>query len=248
MDTNGGPPETLPEVQEPLLGPPAPKEDWRPISGYPEHQVNSEGVVRRITVLVPYKDYEGYAAVRLYYNGRHSSKRLHRLVADGFLPNPDRLPQTDHLDGDRMNPHLANLQRVTGLENQRRSWLSGKRLETVSRGEKHRLSKVTDEQVREIRHLANTVHQHELAARFGITQHAVHCIVHRKTWKHIPAEPTDAASVIQLKGAEHNMAKLSSKQVEEIRASVGVRQEDLALRYGVSRPLISLILNRKIWT
>lgn len=49
---------------------------------------------------------KGYRRVRL----RGKTFKVHRLVAEAFLPNPDKLPYVIHLDGDRTNNHVNNLQ------------------------------------------------------------------------------------------------------------------------------------------
>jgi len=49
---------------------------------------------------------KGYRRVRL----RGKTFKVHRLVAQAFLPNPDKLPYVIHLDGDRTNNHVNNLQ------------------------------------------------------------------------------------------------------------------------------------------
>jgi DNA-directed RNA polymerase specialized sigma24 family protein len=49
--------------------------------------------------------------------GRNNHRYVHRLVAEAFLPNPDGLPQVDHIDGDRKNNRLENLRWVTARQN-----------------------------------------------------------------------------------------------------------------------------------
>ncbi len=56
----------------------------------------------------------GYLRVSL---GRNNYRYVHRLVAEAFLPNPNELPQVDHINGDRKNNSLDNLRWVTARQN-----------------------------------------------------------------------------------------------------------------------------------
>lgn len=59
----------------------------------------------------------GYARVYLSKDGVVKTLRLHRVVAEAFIPNPDNLPQVNHLDADKTNNTAANLEWCTGQEN-----------------------------------------------------------------------------------------------------------------------------------
>ena len=61
--------------------------------------------------------YGGYVYISLQLNGKAKSFRLHRLVAKAFLPNPNNLPQIDHIDNNKENNHVGNLQWVTAQQN-----------------------------------------------------------------------------------------------------------------------------------
>ena len=64
----------------------------------------------------------GYVYVTLCdENGQRKNFYVHRLVAEAFLPNPDNLPQVNHLDYDRKNNKVTNLEWCTSTENVRHS-------------------------------------------------------------------------------------------------------------------------------
>ena len=52
----------------------------------------------------------GYLSVRLSRNGENKPFLVHRLVAAAFHPNPDQLPQVNHIDGNRLNNNASNLE------------------------------------------------------------------------------------------------------------------------------------------
>ena len=76
------------------------------------HRVRVEG----IKILKPWVHTTGYWRVGL---GRNNQKYVHRLIAAAFVPNPENLPQVDHIDGNRLNLALENLQWVSRLQNVR---------------------------------------------------------------------------------------------------------------------------------
>ena len=55
----------------------------------------------------------GYPYVNLYKDGKMTSKTLHRLVANAFIPNPDSLPCINHKDENPSNPSISNLEWCT---------------------------------------------------------------------------------------------------------------------------------------
>ena len=68
--------------------------------------------------LKPYNNGYGYMLVDMRKNGKRYMRLVHRLVADAFLPNPDNLPQINHIDGNNSNNKLSNLEWCTCSENQ----------------------------------------------------------------------------------------------------------------------------------
>ena len=58
-----------------------------------------------------------YLRVSLFIDGKRTSKNVHRLVAETFIPNPDNLPQINHKDENKLNNHVENLEWVTPSQN-----------------------------------------------------------------------------------------------------------------------------------
>lgn len=59
----------------------------------------------------------GYHYVNLWNKSKMKSIKIHRLVANAFIPNPEDKPQVNHKDGNKKNNHIDNLEWVTGSEN-----------------------------------------------------------------------------------------------------------------------------------
>lgn len=71
----------------------------------------------RIIKLVPRKSTRGYLQIGLVKNRKYYSKKIHRLVAETFLPNPKNKPQVNHIDGDKTNNNVFNLEWCSASEN-----------------------------------------------------------------------------------------------------------------------------------
>lgn len=59
----------------------------------------------------------GYVQAALIIDGKPICKKIHRLVANAFIPNPDNLPQVNHLDANKQNNYPYNLEWTSGKEN-----------------------------------------------------------------------------------------------------------------------------------
>ena len=95
--------------------------EWKQIDGFERYEVSSDGRVRNKwtgRVLKPGIDPNGYHRVCLKCDGKGATKKVHRLVALAFLPNPDNKEQVDHIDNNKLNNNVANLRFASNQENQ----------------------------------------------------------------------------------------------------------------------------------
>lgn len=102
---------------------------WKTYPEYPFTQANQFGEIRTIDRVVTRKNgrkqfvkgrvlkqrlyKNGYLYVGFRINGKHIQLRSHRVVASCFLPNPDNLPEVNHIDCDRTNNNVSNLEWCT---------------------------------------------------------------------------------------------------------------------------------------
>ena len=60
---------------------------------------------------------KGYLVVELWKKSKRKRVKVHRLVAQAFIPNPDNLPQVNHKDLDKRNNHADNLEFISNRDN-----------------------------------------------------------------------------------------------------------------------------------
>lgn len=128
-------------------------------------------------------DTGGYFIIKLYTNGKGTTTKIHRLVAETFIENPNNLPQVNHKDGNKQNNNVDNLEWCTPLENAKHSWDIG--LSKKYFGEQTSQAKFTEKQILEIRNKFPNQRVKDLAKEYGMSTTNVSDIVNRKIWTHI---------------------------------------------------------------
>lgn len=110
------------------------EEIWKPIEGTDGgYEVSNLGRVRSMKMyrgatgrIMPHtKQHHGYHAVMFHINGKAQCRKVHRLVAEAFIPNPNKLTDVNHKDGNKDNNQVSNLEWVTPDENKRRAKAMG---------------------------------------------------------------------------------------------------------------------------
>lgn len=102
------------------------KEIWKDIKGYEGfYKISNLGNVKSLKryvknkngkriveekILTNYINNSGYYAVNLRKECAIDIKRIHKLVAEAFIPNPNNLPQINHIDGNKLNNNIKNLE------------------------------------------------------------------------------------------------------------------------------------------
>lgn len=119
-------------------------EEWKDIQGYEGlYMISNMGRVKSLPkiCLTPSTEYlrgelimtgvpnkKGYLALVLTKGGKKYPKRIHRLVAEAFISNPENLPQVNHVKGIKIDNRASQLEWITNLDNMRHSFAMGRKM------------------------------------------------------------------------------------------------------------------------
>ena len=159
---------------------------WKDVEGFEGlYKVSNEGVVistprngAKGKVMKQYDMKRGYRQYDLRKNGKRHHAYVHRLIAIHFIANPENKPFVNHIDGNKLNNNIENLEWVTSKENMQHAAKIG----LIKSGENHPDAKLTDQEVREIRDLyKHKIYlQWELSEIYGVNRSTMNWIVHNK--------------------------------------------------------------------
>lgn len=172
-------------------------EIWKDIPGYEGlYQVSNQGRVKSFPrngtrneerILKTTPGAYGYHRVGLYKNNNPKTVKVHAIVALAFIgKRPDGMT-INHKNGIKSDNRPDNLEYCTIKENLQHAHRTGLIDPLKISGEKHGNSRLTAEQVLEIRalHKGGNITQAELADRYGVGRQHMSDIINRKRWSHI---------------------------------------------------------------
>lgn len=103
------------------------QEIWKDIINFPNYQISNLGNVYSEKNYKIRKSFvtNGYLTIYLFKNGKRYRKKIHRLVAEAFIPNPNNLPIINHIDGNKLNNIVSNLEWCTSKQNTIHAYKTG---------------------------------------------------------------------------------------------------------------------------
>lgn len=179
------------------------KEVWKDIDGYGgDYRVSTTGNVMSTRRTISYtsvsgvtRSYiigeallaktptkKGYLSSTLTRNSKSKRFPIHRLVAIAFIKNTRNKPAVNHIDSNKKNNNISNLEWCTNAENTIHAMNNGK----IKKGEQVSVSKLKNDDVVKIKELLQTKMYHrDIAEIFGVSRVTITNISSKKIWKHI---------------------------------------------------------------
>ena len=104
-------------------------EEFRDLKGFENYQISNLGRIyskkRRTCLKVKRLGNSGYYQVRLSKDGSYVYKNLHRLIAETFIPNPNNLRTVNHINGNKLDNRISNLEWADDSTQQHHAYLTG---------------------------------------------------------------------------------------------------------------------------
>lgn len=161
---------------------------WKPVFNYEGlYEVNQYGDVRSLRrnnkLMTKMVNKWGYVTVGLRKNHEYKTKTVHRLVMQSFTNRLGKSFQVNHLDGNKENNHLSNLEWCTTSENIKHAYRIG--LKKGKPGLSNPFSKLNRKQILKIRaaYIPGKISQMFLAHKYGVCQKTISSLVTNMTYK-----------------------------------------------------------------
>lgn len=160
-------------------------EIWRSINDYGNfYEVSNLGRVRsfkrrKLKILKERISPNGYRFVAFQIDGKKILQTVHRLVAQAFIPNPGNKPEVNHIDGNKANNRVENLEWVTRSENTQHALATG----LIKSGENHYNARLTNEQARFVRENPDNLSITQLAESFNVSREFISDVQLGKTYR-----------------------------------------------------------------
>lgn len=150
----------------------------RPIAAAPKYTISESGEIRNRKsgrILKQWLNEFGYPRVRLMTASGQKNFRVNRLMAIAFIPNPEGLPEVNHIDGVKTNNRIDNLEWCSCRDNMRHAYSNG----VIVR-------KLAPDNVRNIRYLIQSgMKQNRIASLYDVSIATVSDIKLGKTWSYL---------------------------------------------------------------
>jgi len=159
------------------------KEIWRDVEGYEGlYMISNLGRVKKDKKIIRDRTSKwGYKHIDLFNKGRKTF-RVHRLVVIAFLPNPEGKPHTNHINCDKIDNRLDNLEWATRSENMLHAYDKG----LNHTGEKHHYAKLKECEVIEIKKMLKKGRKcKEIGDLYGVSSQTIGDINRGKSWARI---------------------------------------------------------------
>lgn len=189
------------------------------------------------------RDKDGYHIISLSLNGKKYTRKIHRLVAEAFLRNPDNLPEVNHKNCNKWDNFVGNLEWCTSAYNTHHAADNNLRPSVLTEYKVKKICKLLEQ---------NKLSSGEIANRFNISKTQVYRIKNGYIWSSVSCDYNidnyDIKTVY--KGESNPSSVITTKQAKKICKLLekGKTPTEVSKKLNIPRSIVYRIKNRKSWT
>lgn len=232
-------------------------EEWRDVVGITGYKVSNRGRVVSFKInkngelLTPVPDKDGYLRVTMINQGKAITKKIHRLVAEAFLDNPNRYEDVNHIDDDPTNNNVENLVWCTSAYNT--AYRTDKtfkdygymhkitRPENLTESEKSIILDMYFNKYEDISKICDYLNITEYCARIIIhgsrKNYSEYIKNHKKIFSHIKEEK---------KVTQTRLSKAEILDVYNMVNNLGIAPREIMKKYNISKSAVSSIKRKAV--
>lgn len=214
-----------------------------------KYEISSSGRIRtkkkgKVKILKPSFNQDGYKMIQIKVGDKKVTKKIHRLVAEAFVENPDpeRFKEVNHLNGDKANNDMDNLEWTDRSGNMHHAFDTG--LILPMKGEDHPGHKHTEKQIREVCELMEEGHTNkEIHEKTGIKSDILSDIRSGDSWTHITDD-------YKFKPVPHPNKQYTDEQIHQVCSMMqsGFNNTEISEALDISYNVVADIRRGKTWT
>lgn len=188
------------------------------------------------------KDKDGYRLVVLTLNGRKYTRKVHRLVAEAFIPNPDNKPEVNHKDGNKSNNKIDNLEWNFPSENTHHASENGLRMATNSKESIEYVCVLLS---------SNNYNIDDISKMSGVDKATIYKILNKKIWVDVSSKYNIDNYDRKKHKTKITIKRITDEQCKNICTDLennNGTMNDIAIRNNTTLRVVNLIFKRKYHT
>jgi len=187
---------------------------------------------------------KGYYAIELVYDGTRHFHKVHRLVAELFIPNPEGLDTVNHKDFNRLNNAVSNLEWLSLSSNVKDAWTKGRM--PIGQNRSGALLDDADVETIKLLFVEGNLDNQQIGELFGVSRATVAQIRRLGAWRHIRPDLVFSSESPRRPGGTKKLCGEDIPHIRQMHAD-GFTLRAIGKEFGVNYGTINGIISGRNW-